>query len=83
MQFRSITPSTATRFVSSATVFVELTSLETTIMAVFCVGFVISVQERSLFMSTEKKMYIPTYEWSKLIYCGTYFEFCYKSLKNI
>jgi hypothetical protein len=52
-------------------------------MAVLRIGVVISAQEGPLFTSTETKKYIYTYVWSKFIYCGTYFEFCYKSSKNI
>jgi hypothetical protein len=81
MQLRSINPSTATRFVSSATVFIELTSLETTIMAVLPIGVVIAVQKGPLFTSAETKyIYTSTYAgrlgqqirstW-KVLKCGT------------
>jgi hypothetical protein len=61
MQFRTITPSTAILFASSATVFIELTSLETTVMAVLRIGVVIYVEEDPLFSSVATKKMLHVY----------------------
>jgi hypothetical protein len=61
MQFRTIQPSTAARLAASSAVFIELTSLETTIMAVLRIGVVIYVEKGPLFTSTETKKILHVY----------------------
>ena len=50
-------------------------------MAVLRIGVEFMCRELICLLLQKQKIYVCV--WSKFIYCRTYFEFCYKSCKNI